>query len=77
MDETELRYQVLIDTRIHLMKHWEEKVRVEHAVAEFEGRKPKVINPPSIRKVIATAAVFLDFVQPSKEETETSISQEG
>ena len=67
MSETELRYKVLTDTRLHLMQHWDEKVNVEHRVAEFEGRKPKVINPPTIRRIVSTASALLDFVMPPEE----------
>ena len=76
LSETELRYKVLTDTRTHLMAHWDEKVRVEHLVAEFEGRKPKVINPPTIARIVRTADALLSFVIPP-EQPDSNESEEG
>jgi|SaaInlStandDraft_4_1057021.scaffolds.fasta_scaffold111282_1 hypothetical protein len=67
MSDAELRYQILTDTREHLMTHWEQKVRVEGQVAEFEERKPRVINPPTISRIVRTASAFLDFVNPPEQ----------
>lgn len=61
----ELRFSILTEARSILFRHWEEKVFVEKATAEFEKRAPKVIPPPTIRKIMKVAEELYGFVEPS------------
>lgn len=60
----ELRFSILTEARSLLYRHWEEKVFVEKATAEFEDRPPKVIPPPTIRKIMKVAEELYGFVEP-------------
>lgn len=59
----ELRFSILTEARSLLYRHWEEKVFVEKATAEFEKRPPKVISPPTIRKIMKVAEELYGFVE--------------
>lgn len=59
----ELRFSILTEARSLLYRHWEEKVFVEKATAEFEKRPPKVIPPPTIRKIMKVAEELYGFVE--------------
>lgn len=71
----ELRFNVLTEARSLLYRHWEEKVFVEKATAEFEKRPPKVISPPTIRKIMKVAEELYGFVEPSPKVVETPATQ--
>lgn len=83
MDDIELRYNLLDRAREMLTKNWEQKVRVEEAVARFENRAPKHINPPTLFKVMSVAEKLYKFVhkeeapvEESETDTETSEASE-
>ena len=56
------RYQLLLEARKILYRQWAEKVRVEHRVAEFDKRAPKVINPPTLQRIVRMASEMYAFV---------------
>ena len=58
-----LRFNILTEARSILFRHWEEKVFVEKATAEFEKRAPKVVSPPTIRKIMKVAEELYGFVE--------------
>jgi hypothetical protein len=60
--EVELRFNILTEARSILFRHWEERVHAEKATALFENRPPKVVNPPSIRKIMKVAEELYGFV---------------
>jgi hypothetical protein len=62
MTEPNLRYKLLKTARDILNRHWQERVFVERAAATFEQRPPKVINPPTVRKVMKVAEELHGFV---------------
>jgi len=70
MDDIELRFNLLDRAREMLTKNWEQKVRVEEAVARFENRAPKNINPPTLFKIMATADKLYKFVHKVEEPVE-------
>ena len=61
--EVEMRLTLLLEARNILFRHWEEKVFVERASAEFAERPPKVVSPPTIRKIMRVATELHEFVQ--------------
>ncbi len=63
MSDAALRFQILTEARAMLFRHWEERLFVEKATAEFEKRAPKMINPPSLRKIMKTAEDLNSFVE--------------
>jgi len=58
-----MRFSLLTEARSILFRHWEEKVYVEKATAEFEQRAPKVVSPPTTRKIMKVAEELFGFVQ--------------
>ena len=62
-NEVEMRFNLLNEARSLLFKHWEERVDVEHKTAVFEGRAPKVIAPPTIRRIMKVAEELYGFVR--------------
>lgn len=69
MTEIELRYNLLTDARNHLIRGWEEKVAAEKAVAAFENRPFRIINPPTPRRIMKMASELYEFVPPSEPAT--------
>jgi hypothetical protein len=67
-----MRFAVLTEARSILFRQWEEKVFVEKATAEFEKRAPKVISPPTIRKIMKVAEEMYGFVEPSPKVVQTA-----
>ena len=61
--EVEMRLSLLTEARSLLFRHWEERVYVEHKTAEFEERAPKVVSPPTIRRIMKVAEELYGFVQ--------------
>lgn len=61
--EVEMRFNLLNEARGLLFRHWEERVYVEHKTAEFEERAPKVVSPPTIRRIMKVAEELYGFVQ--------------
>ena len=72
MTESNLRYKLLKTARDILNKHWKERVFVERAAATFEMRPPKVINPPTVRKVMKLAEELYGFVNKQTTVVESS-----
>lgn len=64
MTDVELRYNLLIETRTILFRHWEEKVAAEKSAAAFENRPHRVVSPPTIRKILKVAMELHGFVHP-------------
>ena len=64
--EVEMRLTLLLEARNILFRHWEEKVFVERADAAFNARPPKVVSPPTIRKIMRVATDLHEFVQGSQ-----------
>jgi len=62
--QLELRFNILQEARGLLYRHWEERVFVERATADFEKRAPKVIPPPTVRKIMKVAEELYGFVEP-------------
>jgi hypothetical protein len=63
MDDVELRYALLEKARSVIFNEWEQRVRVEEAVARFENRPPVVIRPPTLHRVMVLAEKFYGFVK--------------
>ncbi len=63
MDDVELRYALLEKARSVIFNEWEQRVKVEEAVARFEGRPPTVIRPPTLHRVMVLAEKFYGFVK--------------
>ena len=61
--DVEMRFSLLTEARAILFRHWEEKVYVEKATADFEQRAPKVVSPPTTRKIMKVAEELFGFVQ--------------
>lgn len=70
----EIRFSILTEARNLLYRHWEEKVYVEKATANFENRPPKVVPPPTIRKIMKVAEELYGFMEPPPEVLETPIA---
>lgn len=64
--DIKIRHSLLRQARSLLFRHWEEKVFVEHAAALFENRPPKVVAPPTTRKIMKVAEELYGFVQGSE-----------
>lgn len=63
MTDIEIRLQLLNNSRDILFRHWEEKLFVEKATALFENRVPKVVAPPTLRKIMKVAEEMYGFLQ--------------
>ena len=63
MTEIELRFNLLTEARSTLYRSWEEKLFIEKSTAEFEKRAPKMIAPPTLRKILRVAEEMFVFVQ--------------
>lgn len=72
MDDVELRFNLLDRAKDLLTKNWEQKIKVEEAVARFENRPPKNINPPTLFKIMATADKLYKFVHKVEDPIEES-----
>jgi hypothetical protein len=66
MSEIELRYKCLVDARDLLFRQWEDRVFVERASAEINKRAPKVVPPPTLRRITKTAEEMVFFVHGVK-----------
>ena len=66
--DIKIRHSLLKQARSLLFRHWEEKVFVEHAAALFENRLPKVVAPPTTRKIMKVAEEMYGFVVGSEPE---------
>lgn len=62
MNDVELRLALLNKADTLMTAEWENKVKVEEALAKFENRPPVAIRPPTIHRVMSLAEKFYGWV---------------
>lgn len=62
MNDVELRLALLNKADTLMTAEWENKVKVEEALAKFENRPPVAIRPPTLHRVMTLAEKFYGWV---------------
>lgn len=59
----DIRYNILAQAKDMLFEKWHKAMDLEEIAADLEKRPPKLIPPPTVDEIKATAESLYDFVQ--------------